>query len=68
MLNGCFFGDFFFCIGNGQKTIYNVVFDNLDLNGPYWLNVGSSLGGCSLWFVRFWLLRYRLNNNALAKV
>eukprot|EP01084_Bolivina_argentea_P108058 193129_1 len=49
-----------------NENYYAVVFDNVDLGGPYWADVVSNILSTVIWIVRIAVMRYALKTTHLA--
>jgi len=56
------------CTFDGGQNYYVVVFGNLNLEGPYIVDLITSVTSTVVWLVRFAVLRYYLNQTKLADV
>eukprot|EP01083_Nonionella_stella_P190596 705826_1 len=53
---------------NDGDNYYAVVFDSLDLGGPYWADVISNLLHTTMWIVRVAVMRYAIKQTHMADV
>eukprot|EP01083_Nonionella_stella_P126122 381608_1 len=53
---------------NGGDNYYAVVFDSLDLVGPYWADMATNVISTIMWCVRVAIMRYALKQTHIAPV
>jgi len=56
------------CTFDGGQNFYVVVFKNLNVTGPYIVDLTTSVTSTLVWIVRFAVLRYYLNETKLVSV
>jgi len=50
------------CTFNNDENYYNIVYPNLNIFGPYWADLASSIVTGIIWFARLSVLRYYSNS------
>jgi len=56
------------CTNGNSENYYNVVYKNLNLIGPYWADVATSVLSAIIWIARISIMRYYVNKTRLIEV